>query len=301
MKWEKKGLIFCPNKENEWMDNSFLQPTPIVLQDRIRIFGGIRDAKGVSRIGYVEVEKDNPSIIIRYSSNPVLDIGKDGMFDDNGVTPTSLVAINDRLYLYYAGYTLGTKVRFRVFSGIAVSDNGGEKFVRIQENPITDRAPGEELFRVVHSVVYDKGVYKFWYGGGNYFIQGKNKTLPVYDIRYMESLSLLEFPKSGIVAIPIIDGNHRVGRPFVFLENDIFKMFYGYGSEEYPYRLAYAESNNGIQWKNKDINIDLSSDGWDSEMMAYPSFIRVDGKGYLFYNGNNYGYGGFGYAQLVKE
>jgi hypothetical protein len=45
----------------------------------------------------------------------------------------------------------------------------------------------------------------------------------------------------------------------------------------------------------------LSNKGWDSEMMAYPAFIRVNGKGILFYNGNNYGYGGFGYAELIEE
>ena len=301
MKWKKKGLIFCPNKENEWMDNSFLQPTPIVLQDRIRIYGGIRDVEGVSRIGYVEIEKDDPSIVINVSRIPVLDIGENGMFDDNGVVPTSLVVIDNNIYLYYAGYTLGSKVRFRVFSGIAVSSDGGESFVRIQQHPVTDRVMGEELFRVIHSVVYDKGIYKFWYGGGNCFIQGKSKTLPVYDIRYMESKSIFEFPKEGIVAIPIADGEHRVGRPFVFLENNIFKMSYGYGSEEHPYRLAYAESNDGIHWVNRNINIDLSCEGWDCEMMAYPSFVRVNGKGYLFYNGNNYGYNGFGYAELIEE
>ena len=98
MKWKKKGLIFCPNKENEWMDNSFLQPTPIVLQDRIRIYGGIRDVEGVSRIGYVEIEKDDPSIVINVSRIPVLDIGENGMFDDNGGVPTRLVVIDNNIY-----------------------------------------------------------------------------------------------------------------------------------------------------------------------------------------------------------
>lgn len=28
MMWQKKGLIFYPNKESEWMDNSVLTPQP---------------------------------------------------------------------------------------------------------------------------------------------------------------------------------------------------------------------------------------------------------------------------------
>ncbi|MCV3396302.1 hypothetical protein [Campylobacter sp. RKI_CA19_01116] len=301
MKWRKKGLIFCPNHESEWMDNSFLQPTPLLMKNSIRIFGGIRDKKGVARIGYVDVDKNNPSCVIDYSRKPILDIGKNGMFDDNGVSPTSIVVKNNLLYMYYSGYSLNVKVRFTVFTGLAISHDMGNTFERIQEYPITDRAKGEELFRVVHSVIQHNNVYKFWYGGGNYFLTGKRKTLPVYDIRYMESDALTSFPQQGQIVIPIDEGNHRVGRPFVFYENGLFKMFYGYGSETYPYKLAYAESTNGIDWKRKNINFDLSSSGWDSEMMAYPSFLRVNHKAYLFYNGNNYGYDGFGYAELIEE
>ena len=30
-------------------------------------------------------------------------------------------------------------------------------------------------------------------------------------------------------------------------------------------------------------------------------FVEYKGKTYLFYNGNNYGYDGFGYAELLNE
>lgn len=38
------------------------------------------------------------------------------------------------------------------------------------------------LFRVPHSVKYEGGKFKFWYGGGSYFEQGKEKTLLVYEV-----------------------------------------------------------------------------------------------------------------------
>ena len=80
-------------------------------------------------------------------------------------------------------------------------------------------------------------------------------------------------------------------------------MFYGYSTEESPYKLGYAFSKDGIDWTRDDENvgIDLSSSGWDSEMMAYPSIVSVDGKTRLFYNGNNYGEDGFGYAELYQN
>lgn len=35
--------------------------------------------------------------------------------------------------------------------------------------------------------------------------------------------------------------------------------------------------------------------------MAYPAFVRYKDKAYMFYNGNNYGYEGFGHAELIEE
>ena len=38
--------------------------------------------------------------------------------------------------------------------------------------------------------------------------------------------------------------------------------------------------------------------GWDSQMQAYPAVVTAGGRTYLFYNGNDYGREGFGYAEL---
>lgn len=301
MKWRKGNLIYKAPNDGSWKDNSFLQPTPLIMEDRIRVFGGMRDVNGIGRVGYVDLDKNNPSKVLKISEKPVLDIGKEGMFDENGLVPTSIRRDGNKIYMYYAGYMLGHKVRMLIFTGLAVSTDNGESFKRYQEFPVTDRCEGEELFRVIHSIFEENGIYKAYYGAGNYFIQGEKKTLPVYDIRYMESKDGIHFDKKGVTVIPVAEGCHRVGRPFVFKENGLYKMYYGFGNEAIPYRLAYAESFDGLKWENKEINLDLSKDGWDYHMMAYPAFVRVENKSYLFYNGNNYGHDGFGYAELIEE
>ncbi|MEN6462600.1 MAG: hypothetical protein ABFC94_14690 [Syntrophomonas sp.] len=301
MKWTKRSLIYCPTSENDWRNNSALQPTPILINDNIRVYAGFRDINGISRIGYVELDKSNPRNVLSVSESPVLDVGDDGMFDENGVVPTSIVKRGSDVFLYYAGYSLGKKVRFQVFTGLAISKDNGDSFQRVKKIPVTDRVENEELFRVIHSIIFVDGVWKVYYGAGNHFVEGKKKTLPVYDIRYMESADGINFPNRGIVSVPIPTGCHRVGRPYVFFEEHKFKLYYGFGSEKIPYQLAYLESVDGIKWNQKDINLPLSESGWDSQMMAYPSFMRVDNKGYLFYNGNNYGFEGFGFAELIEE
>ena len=64
--------------------------------------------------------------------------------------------------------------------------------------------------------------------------------------------------------------------------------------------MGYAESQDGITWVRKDelVGIDISKNGWDSEMIEYPNVITYSGKQYMFYNGNDYGATGIGLAVL---
>ena len=143
-----------------------------------------------------------------------------------------------------------------------------------------------------------------YYGAGNHFLQGKKKTLPVYEIELLEVDDLSELSKKeGTVILHNQGEEYRVGRPYVVYDEGVYKMFFCKGTENITYRLAYAESKDGRQWERMDekLNLPLSETGWDSEMMAYPAFVRYKGTAYLFYNGNNYGYEGFGYAELISK
>jgi len=301
MKWKKKGLIFRTQNFNDWRDNSALQPTPLIFNDKIRFYVGFRDKNGISRIGYIDLDKNNPEKVLKVSPNPVLDTGKDGAFDEFGVVPSAIIRRGKKIYMYYAGYQLGKKVRFLVLSGLAISEDNGETFTRYSSVPVFERTDSEMLFRVPHTVMFDDDKFKFWYGGGSEFIQGKDKTLPVYDVRYLESKDGLDIPKKGRTILKTKENEYRIGRPFVIKKENNFMMFYGYSSEDKHYQLGYAMSKDGLNWVRDDENvgIELSAEGWDSEMMAYPCVVEISDKTYLFYNGNNYGEDGFGYAELL--
>lgn len=304
MKWEKKGLIYSTDGNSNWAKNSTLQPTPLLIDEStIRIFAGFRDDKGVSRVGYVDVDANNPQIIKKVSKEPVLDIGLPGSFDDNGVVPCAVINNEGKIHLYYAGYQLGYHVRMMIYCGLAISEDNGCSFKRYSKVPVLERSDSELLFRVIHSVIKENNKWRIYYGGGSYFKRGKKKTLPLYDIRYMESDNGIEFEDHGDIVITTQGDEYRVGRPYVIKDEGIYKMFFCAGSEDLTYKLAYAESNNGVNWIRDDdkLNISLSESGWDSQMMAYPSVIKHHEKTYLFYNGNNYGYDGFGYAELINN
>lgn len=304
MKWQKKGMIFEAGSESEWKNNSALQPTPLLLGDKIRVFVGFRNKEGVARPGYVDLDANNPSVILGVSENPLLDVGEPGCFDDNGMVPCAVFKDSGKIYMLYAGYNVGYHVRMTIYSGLAVSEDNGETFTRCSKIPAMERTENERLFRVVHTALYDEGKWKIYYGAGNYFLQGKNKTLPVYEVYLLETDHFTNLQKEGTLIIRNGIGEHRVGRPYVVKRNGKYQMFFGGGSEKIPYQLAYAESVDGINWIRDDsqlVGLERSHDGWDSQMIAYPSVIDVNGKTYMFYNGNEYGKYGFGYAELIEE
>jgi predicted GH43/DUF377 family glycosyl hydrolase len=280
-----------------------LQPTPLLLEDRIRMFFGVRDAEGISRVGFADLSIDDPRVVLEVSPEPVLDIGEDGCFDENGVVPSAVVAAEGLIYLYYAGYQLGRKVRFSVLGGLATSTDGGRTFSRASSVPVFERTNHERLFRVPHSVRHENGKWKAWYGGGSHFIPGADKTFPVYDIRYVESDHPDRFEKEGSIVLPTENAEYRLGRPYIFSRSaSEHYMFYGYSTAEHPYRLGHAFSTDLKVWERRDAEtgIEPSESGWDSAMVAYPSVISVRSGVYMFYNGREYGRDGFGVAKLVS-
>ena len=66
------------------------------------------------------------------------------------------------------------------------------------------------------------------------------------------------------------------------------------------YKIGYAWSDDMFNWTRDDeqAGIGLSDDGWDSQSIAYPHILQLDGETYMFYIGNEVGKYGFGIAQL---
>jgi predicted GH43/DUF377 family glycosyl hydrolase len=305
MNWEKKGLIYCPDGKYPWAKKYAFPPNPIFANETtIRVYVAFCDDNMRGRVGYVDVSAENPSKILQISNHPVLDIGAPGMFDENGIVPTSVTLVNDKIYLYYTGYQLGYSVRYYQFEGLAISSDGGKVFKRYIQVPILDRSNKELLTRSSAFVLFNGNFFEMWYSGGSEWIRGlDNKCLPVYNIRYLKSKDGLHWGKTGHVCINFQnEDEHALAKPYVLKDNGLFRMFYSVRSKSKGYRIGYAESNDGLTWERKDeeVGIDVSDNGWDSKMISYGSVIRYKDKVYMFYCGNNCGETGFGYAVLKK-
>lgn len=306
MKWLKKCLVYIPPLDNSWRDNSALTPTAFLLNENvIRNYVSFRDTNGIGRIGYVDVDANNPSNVLKISDKPVLDIGKDGMFDDNGVILGDFIRVEDKIYMYYVGFQLVKKSKFLAYSGLAISSDNGETFQRYKNTPILDREDEGLYIRAIHSVIYEDNKFKIWYATGNGWENINGIDFPQYDINYIESKDGIHFNEAGVKCIENDRSNleYRIGRPRVYKNNNKYIINFTYGTTDGRYIAGQASSNDGIKWNrdDKELGIELSSDGWDSIHLSYPSIVTTKDKTYMFYNGNNMGKDGFGYAELIEE
>jgi len=119
----------------------------------------------------------------------------------------------------------------------------------------------------------------------------------IHVIKYATSNDGNKWNHKGI-AIPYEIGKAQAfSRPTILKLNEKYHMWFSFRSGDgTPYRIGYANSDDGQHWKIQDANISVSDTGWDSEMVCYPFVFQHKEKIYMLYNGNNYGKHGFGLA-----
>lgn len=302
--WLKKGLINISFNEISWAKHSALTPTPLLLDEKIiRVYASFRDYRGVGRIGYIDLSADDPSVILNVSKYPVLDLGEIGAFDDNGMILGDIIRNGKEIWMYYVGFQLVEKVKFLAFTGLAISRDGGMTFKRWSKAPIMDRADEGIYIRAIHNVRMENGVWKIWYSVGNVWVNINHIFYPSYYIKYTESLNGINFPSEGHICIQCEHDEYRIGRGRVYVTAHGYEMYYTRGTLTGEYVSGYAISENGKNWTRRDdlVGIEKSVSGWDSKALCYPVIINCMGNKYMFYNGNDMGRYGFGYAVWVEK
>jgi len=183
------GVLWEPDKSLGWAHSHATCPTPIKISDNtVRIFIQSRDRSNIGRVGYIDVLNSSPSTIVSEAKEPVLDIGSPGSFDDSGVFQCSVINPEPNIFfMYYAGFELLQKVRYRILTGLAISNDGGSTFIKYKATPILERSDSESVVRGGPSVIFHNDLFKMWYVAGSNWELIDNKYVPLYSLKYLES------------------------------------------------------------------------------------------------------------------
>jgi len=302
--WQKTGLVYAPAGDRTWARSYAHLPTADVLEGaRIRVYIASLDEHRRGRIGYVDVAADRPSEPLAVSPDPVLDIGEPGTFDDSGVNPSCIVNTARGKHLFYIGWQRTERVPYMLFAGLAIAGDDGI-FRKVSRTPILDRTTDEPFLRSATSVLIDNESFRAWYVSATGWTTVDGAPYPEYVIRYAESDDGMHWRAYRHICIGLEDASEfGIGRPWVVRDGDLYRMWYSVRSRTAPYRIGYAESQDGLSWRRMDTRAGIvrSETGWDSEMICYPCVVRAEERWHMFYNGNRHGATGFGHAELTRD
>jgi hypothetical protein len=303
--WIKKGLLFGPNVPGYTHAS---HPCIIHLRDDIFILAfTCRDAKQKSHVflSYARV-KDNAIDII---SEPKLALspGGAGCFDCDGVITGCLVENNGEYYLYYVGWQNLPDGLWLCDTGRAVLDTNSLELQKEFAGPVLGRDKDNPLFAAATAfhITEDK-VWHAWYNSGIRWEKTNKGWHHWYGFHHATSSDGIDWKCEPELIFPFADEyEYAFGRPSVVFWDGLFHMWFAHrGTKEIStYRIGYASSVDCLKWDRNDAisGIDVSAEGWDSEMICYPCVFEHEGSRYMLYNGNGYGASGFGLAVLEEN
>lgn len=106
MRWKKKGLIFkADDIKSDFIKSHAQIPTVLVLRDRLRVYFATRPKPRLSMTTYMDLDIKDPKKILYIHEESILELGKEGMFDEHGVMPQSIIKSGDAVWMYICGWS----------------------------------------------------------------------------------------------------------------------------------------------------------------------------------------------------
>jgi hypothetical protein len=300
MHWRKLGQLYRPENVHPKLKTHAANPLAVSLSgDVYRIFFSGRDGQNRSSVGFVDVDIVRRELV-SICDKPVFEYGPNDTFYSHGVSIGSCYEAGGQRYIVFMGWRPSKDAHWR-----------GDIGRLILENDFTLHLDGEGPFLATDaldpvSISYPwvkqerTALYRMWYGSTIKWDAGNGEMLHV--INHAVSADGHHWVRRGL-AVP-----YRIGLAQAFSRPSVlgspeegYQMWFSYRSGSgQKYRIGYATSKLGEEWELKleETGIDVSTDGWDSEMIEYPFVFDHGGMRYMLYNGNGYGQTGFGIARL---
>jgi predicted GH43/DUF377 family glycosyl hydrolase len=315
MRWQKLGKIFDPT-EHHLSHNCFefaQSPQTLVMSDRVRVYFSTRErdstGKYLSHVAFVDFVK-NMRDIIGISNHCVVELGELGCFDEHGIFPINVLRDGNKVLAYTTGWNRKVSVSVDASIGLAISHDEGRTFQKQGKGPVLSASLHEPFLIGDAFVARYEDLYHMWYIYGTKWkkIVESDPLDRVYKIAHATSEDGINWHREGRqIIVDRLNADECQALPTVFYMDGVYHMYFCYRQahgfrtqSNSAYRIGYAHSVDLLNWERDDSNtgIDVSGEGWDSQMQCYPHTFKLDENVYMLYNGNEFGRFGFGLAVL---
>ncbi|SMP72136.1 hypothetical protein SAMN06295888_11885 [Desulfonatronum zhilinae] len=303
-RWKKIGLVY-ENDMAGWSHSSH----PCIINtedDNFIVAFTCRDNMSKSHIFLSKAIIKDSTLLLFDSPKLCLSPGPLGFFDCDGAISVCFVKHNDFLYLYYVGWQNLPQRMWICDTGRVIVDHVSLKMDREFYGPIIGRDKNNPLFAAATAFLIIDGIWHTWYNSGLKWEESSNGLKHYYGIHHAISPNGIDWNFDNEMCIPFADEyEYAFGRPSIIKINNTYCMWFAHRATKYidKYRMGFAYSYNLKSWNRDDklSGIDVSNDGWDSEMICYPYVFEHKGRYFMLYNGNGYGKSGFGLAVLEED
>lgn len=304
MSWKKLGQIYNPigsNRHPKLLTHAS-NPLPIHIEgDIYRIFYSGRDEQNRSSVGAVDVDIER-RIVVKEYPQPFFKHGHEGSFYSDGVSIGNCYMANNVRYMLFMGWQnpkgghwKGDIGRLIVHPDLTLELDTDTPFIGIDDiDPISLSYPWV--------LQEEDGNFKMWYGSTIAWDGGNGEMLHV--IKEASSVNGNDWDRQGLILPYKVGVAQAFSRPTVtFKKNKGYDMWFSYRSGKgETYRIGHSTSKDGKLWSlDLQGGLNVSANGWDSEMVEYPFVFDHQDRRYMLYNGNQYGRSGFGLATFIES
>ena len=289
--WEKYpgNPVLDLGESGTWDDDEVYHPNVLFDGTEYKMWYVGYDGSN-HRIGYAT---STDGIVWVKHSEPVLNLGASGTWDDNYVHSPTVLFDGAEYQMWYSGSD-GSNARI----GYATSVNG----IVWEKHPdfVLDLgASGTWDDSLVHSptVLFDGTKYQMWYTGSNGSTHRIGYTTSTDGIVWEKHPNpVLDLGASGTW------DDSLVHSPTVLFDGAEYQMWYS-GYDDLNWRIGYATSADGIVWeKHPDFVLDLGASGtWDDDGVWSPTALFDGAKYQMWYTGQDGSQARTGYATSISD
>lgn len=301
-RWKKLGRIYDPVPKGPLLASHAANPVAVPLRgDVFRIFYSGRDAANRSSVGAVDIDimsrrvvQDHPHVFLAH--------GGPASCHRDGVSIGCTWHAPDGHWMLYMGWQSpenghwrGDIGRARITADLSFAPPADAPYLGCDD-------PSDPISLSYPWVLLRDGLWHMWYGSTVAWDAGNGEMLHV--LNHATSSDGIGWKRHGQAVPHDLGVAQAFSRPTVVADGDGLAMWFSYRSGSgQSYRIGHAHSTDGFTWSLalESAGIDVSPEGWDSDMICYPFVFDHAGQRWMLYNGNGFGASGFGLAVWADE